>query len=189
MEKTRLFLALKLDDFVLSNLMRSTNKFREILPEVKWYGESTIHLTLKFFGNIPLTEVLDINKSVKKAISEINPFSFVTRGLGGFPNLEKPRVFWAGIDDGKAEIEKLAASLDKFLQESYGAEIRKFVPHITLGRINRKIELNKKQIHEFNQFENKKFGVTTVNGINLYSSELTPSGPVYSKIDSWEFEN
>ncbi len=187
MEKTRLFIALSLDDFVLSNLKHSINKFRQILPEVKWFNESTMHLTLKFFGKISLMEVRDIDKAVKKAIAEIKPFSFVARGIGGFPNLEKPRVFWAGIDEGKEEIVELAARLDKFLQESYGAEIRKFVPHVTIGRINRRIELSKEQRHEFNQFESKKFGVTTVNGINLYSSELTSSGPVYSKIDSWKF--
>ncbi len=187
MEKTRLFIALSLDDFVLSNLKHSINKFRQILPEVKWFNETTMHLTIKFFGKISLMEVRDIDKAVKKAIAEIKPFSFVARGIGAFPNLEKPRVFWAGIDEGKEEIVELAASLDKFLQESYGAEIRKFVPHVTIGRINRRIELSKEQRHEFNQFESKKFGVTTVNGINLYSSELTSSGPVYSKIDSWKF--
>ena len=101
--------------------------------------------------------------------------------------MEKPRVFWAGIDEGRQEIAELAARLDESLQDIYGAEIRKFVPHVTIGRINRRIELTKEQMHEFNQFESKKFGATTVNGINLYSSELTSSGPVYSKIDSWKF--
>ncbi len=187
MEKTRLFIALSLDDFVLSNLKHSINKFRQILPEVKWFNETTMHLTLKFFGKISLMEVRDIDKAVTKAIAEIKPFSFIARGIGAFPNLEKPRVFWAGIDEGKEGIVELAASLDKYLQESYGAEIRKFVPHVTIGRINRRIELTKEQRHEFSQFEDKKFGVTTVNGINLYSSELTSSGPVYSKIDSWKF--
>ena len=187
MEKTRLFIALSLDDFVLNNLTYSINKFRKILPEVKWFDEATMHLTLKFFGKISLMEVHDINKAVRKAIAEIKPFSFVARGVGGFPNLQKPRVFWAGIDEGKEEIVELATKLDVFLQESYGAEIRKFVPHITIGRINRRIELTKEQRHEFNQFESKKFGSTTVDGINLYSSELTSSGPVYSKIDSWKF--
>ncbi len=54
---------------------------------------------------------------------------------------------------------------------------------VKLGR-----SLTNEQINGVKQFEEKKFGVTFVEGINLYTSELTSKGPVYSKIDSWEFE-
>jgi len=187
MEKARLFIALDLDDFVVDNLVETTNKLRKIIPKARWGNESTMHLTLKFFGTISLLEVREIDSAVRKSITEIKPFSFGAIGIGGFPSLEKPRVFWAGVGKGKEKIEELAADLDKNLQENFGAEIRKFVPHITVGRIKKRIILSKEQLHELNQFESKKFGVTTVKGISLYSSELTSKGPVYSKIDSWGF--
>ena len=188
MEKVRLFIALALEDFVVDNLSCTTNKLRDIVPNVKWFNESTIHLTMKFFGNVSLVEVRDIDKAVRKAITGIKPFSFEARGIGGFPTLEKPRVLWAGVDSGKKELELLAENLDEHLQASFGAEIKKFVPHITIGRMKRRIELSSEQIHKLNQFESKKFGTTTVKGINLYSSELSSTGPVHSKINSWRLE-
>jgi len=185
MEKARLFIALDAEDFVVDSLIEATNKLRKVIPGVRWGNESTMHLTLKFFGTIPLLEVREIDKAVKKSIKGMESFSFGAEGVGGFPSLEKPRVLWAGIGKGKENIEYLAERLEKNLQEIYGAEIKKFVPHITLGRIKRRIVLNKEQLHELKQFESKKFGVTTVDRVSLYSSDLTPKGPVYSKVDSW----
>ena len=69
-----------------------------IRGELRWVRPEAIHLTLKFFGDIPESAVADIAAVVEKAAAGAAPFSFAIGGAGVFPDQRRPRVLWLGMN-------------------------------------------------------------------------------------------
>ena len=184
MKKARLFLAINLDDEVLMKLSSAIDELKKYFPNARWSKKEAMHLTLKFFGRIPLTDVVNIGEAVKKALKNKNTFRFTTKGIGGFPSLENPRVLWAGVSEGKEIVENLANRIsDELMNYNFIPEKRRFIPHITIARFNHR-ERNNLTLPE--DLLNKSLGVTIVDEVLLYSSELTKNGPIYPVVDRWE---
>ena len=64
---------------------------------IKWVPEGNIHLTLKFLGDAPVSQVPDIAAVVEKVASGTRPLHLAVVGLGAFPGQSQPRVLWAGL--------------------------------------------------------------------------------------------
>ena len=77
---------------------------------VRWTNPEGIHLTFHFLGEIEESGVKDLGEMLKEAGSACRSFSCRVRGLGAFPNLQRPRVFWAGLETG-SEAGKLHLAL------------------------------------------------------------------------------
>jgi len=188
MQKVRLFLAIDLDNETLFKLSTAMGELQKIFPEARWCKQNALHLTLKFFGTIPLLSVVEIGNAVNSVVKKMSPIHFKTQGIGGFPSLENPRVLWAGVTNGKEKINFLARRLSEELERyNFIPERKKFVPHITLARFKRGGKLSEDKIEIPNKIVNQSFGITETDEIILYSSDLTPEGPIYSVVDRWEF--
>ena len=188
MQSVRLFLALNLNAGTLNNLAKTIGELNNDFPDARWCKKNAMHLTLRFFGTIPLISVVEIGKAVKSVVSKMNPIRFEVKGVGGFPSLENPRILWAGVTDGKEKIIRLAQNLSDALEEyDFIPERKKFVPHITLARFKR----GRKNIDGPTSLPahltEKSFGLTETNELLLYSSDLTENGPLYSVVDRWKF--
>ncbi|OGS01486.1 MAG: 2'-5' RNA ligase, partial [Elusimicrobia bacterium RBG_16_66_12] len=83
-----------------------------------------------FLGETPESRLPEIRALMIAAASRMAPFELVFGGVGVFESLEDPRVVWIGLDQGAAEMEKLAGLLGR-------DEPRPFSPHLTLGRRRR----------------------------------------------------
>ncbi len=141
-------------------------KVQKHLGEVR--PTSSFHLTLKFLGDY------DKDKAIK-SLEQVNhkPFGLSTSGLGAFPSETKIRVLWAGI-----EHEPLLFELaDKINDEIKLKDSHRFHPHITLARVNKKIE--------FPDIELEKI-TFSVSEFVLYQSILTPEGPKYKVIKKFK---
>ena len=100
-----------------------------------WVRPESIHLTLKFLGEIDDAKVRDVAAGLEKAAEGFHPFSLEVGGVGAFPNARAPKVVWAGIKES-AELTKLQKSVDERLSSiGFEAETRPFTPHLTLCRI------------------------------------------------------
>ncbi len=183
-EQIRSFIAIELPDDAKRGLARLRKDLeRDEHNFVKWVDPGGIHLTLKFLGNIPFKQVAEITELMKRAVQGISPFHLEISGLGAFPNLKQPRVFWVGVGGELDRLSRLQQSIDQALAAvGFAKEERPFVPHLTLARIREGASAP----------ERKSFGelvaATTfadkypveVEAVRLMRSQLTPAGAIYT---------
>ncbi len=177
----RAFIAVDLASEIKESLNSLLAQLRQLKADVKWVKENSLHLTLKFLGEISETEAAKVI-SVLQAIGPNHaPFQLICRSVGQFPEKGSPRVFWVGIDPSPALLrlqEQLEVALEK---EGFPREPRAFHPHLTLGRVKslRGCDLVR---HELRKHENHYFGQMEANAVTLYQSILRPEGPEYKII-------
>ena len=151
---------------------------------VQWVKADNIHLTLKFLGDISANDVPKIAEALAASVNSVEPFQFTAAGLGCFPNLRKPRVVWAGVEeDGARKLIALAEAVEAALNPlGYPPEERPFSPHITLGRVRR--ETPPPDAARTGQAVAAqpavRYGIESVNAIHLMKSDLQPGGAVYT---------
>ena len=75
-----------------------------------------MHITLKFCGERP-SETVDMLLENLKNIRPTGPFEINIEGIGGFPDLVRPRVAWAGI---REDTEHTAGTDHCFLRDPQG---------------------------------------------------------------------
>ena len=148
---------------------------------VRWTHPDGIHLTFHFLGEIEESGVKDLAEMLQEAGSACRPFSCRARGLGAFPNLQRPRVFWAGLEIG-SEAEKLHQALKiGLIRLRYPVESRAFSPHLTLGRVKSPSGLTAviSQVGERKEIE---LGEFEAREIILFKSDLRPGGSIYTPL-------
>ncbi len=178
----RLFVALKIPENIKEQLL---NIYYELVPDAslyRWVTKDKIHLTLKFIGEVeenlvsPIASELDFVKNFHSFDFRISRFGFFSRD-------KRPKILWAGLHTDEV-IFKLAEELNKRMEIfDIEPEKRKFKSHLTLLRINSK--LDEYVINNFNnyQFDNLKF---KTNKIALVKSELSQAGAQYTEIKNYE---
>lgn len=186
MKEIRAFIAIELPDEIkhdLSNVLTRLKPGRE--KSVKWVDSNSIHLTLKFLGNISESKVVDITQTITQASSKIFPFDLEIKGLGAFPNLKSPRVVWVGIGGDIPSVSNLQRLIDQSLVPlGFSPEKRVFSPHLTLGRVRDKTNLKEKAelgkaVESTTVQKSPSF---SVDKFSLMQSTLTSSGAIYNKI-------
>jgi 2'-5' RNA ligase len=152
-------------------------------PDVKWVEPQNMHLTLQFLGEIDARDSVDVCRAVRSVAGRTPPFSISLAGVGGFPNLRRPRTLWVGIDVGRAEVIRLHEELATLLEAvgEFRREERGYAPHVTLGRVkgnDATIELRQRLTEDSDWYG----GEQTIDQIHVMSSELNRDGPVYSVV-------
>jgi 2'-5' RNA ligase len=158
---------------------------RALGADVRWTTIPSIHLTLKFLGEIDPSRVPDFAAALRAAATPA--FDLRIRGLGAFPDLRSPRVVWCGIE---GEIEKLA-SLQARVEEAcaglgFKREARSFHPHLTLGRVNGKRNLQ--PLQDYIRIGCELESAFLADCMNIYKSVLMPRGAVYTVLERIELK-
>lgn len=184
MSQIRAFLAIDLDDDLKPKINRIIKEFKKTDARIKYVELTNLHLTLKFFGDID-TDGLDLlEEAISNVVSQFDSFKIKIKGCGAFPNTNRIKVIWVGIDDD-AIIKDLHDSLDKeFVRLGFDKD-RKFSTHLTIGRMKSAKSKNKVKstIEEFGDVE---VGEMEVTHITLKKSTLTPAGPIYEDLKIFE---
>jgi RNA 2',3'-cyclic 3'-phosphodiesterase len=103
---------------------------------VRWLSPDSLHITLKFIGQVVDNNVSKIQRVLTICASEVAPFSLSTAGSGVFPSSRRPSVFWLGLTGGVEPLQALAGALDAGLKEvGIATEPRPYRAHVTLGRL------------------------------------------------------
>jgi 2'-5' RNA ligase len=179
---TRTFVAIDLPGPHKAELRRLQDRLAPEAPGVRWVGESQLHLTLAFLGDVPDAEIDTVCRAVAGASAPFSPFELVLAGLGAFPKPGRPRVVWAGMAGaGLASLASLRAAVVAALGSAGHAPADdRFTPHITLGRIKdgrgRPPDLTA-PVARHKTWTTAPFEVVEVV---VYASKPAPSGSTYS---------
>jgi 2'-5' RNA ligase len=193
MEKIRTFIAIELDESIKDGLTKLQKRLKGEAPQgsVRWVKSEGIHLTLKFLGDVPADQIGEITRALQKSCQGFAPFSISCGGLGCFPNLKRPRVVWVGIQEETGTLTQLQKAIEGNVAPlGYPTEKRKFSPHLTIGRVQRRVSSgDQRQLGELvgaSQIET--LGQMEVRSVNLIRSDLRPSGAVYTRLAEVELK-
>jgi len=170
----RAFIAIELAHHIRKELAQIRNRGMIKGRGIRWVKPESIHLTLKFLGNIDLETVHNVTRAMRNASQNLEPFDIELGGFGCFPKKGKPRVFWIGVTPSNSALEVLFRRMEEDLEEiGFKKEKRAFSPHITLARIKGNLEEGPVDRGS------TVIGEQEVPEIVLFQSELKPSGAVY----------
>jgi 2'-5' RNA ligase len=178
----RTFIAVEITGETATAMTEYLEHLRRHPAKVRWSRPDQMHLTLKFLGEIQESVAGTVSEALKALAAGSSPFQAELKGLGGFPNLKRPNVLWAGVTDGAAELVALAEQVEREMESlGFKREGRPFRPHLTLGRV----KLNKDLGAVCAQMEKdagRSFGVFPVGEMVLFKSVLSPSGADYTAL-------
>ncbi len=184
-EKIRTFIAIDLPDDIRQQLHDLQTDLRQSVTKtdrIRWVEPKSTHLTLKFLGEISPSQVDDVIIATKQACESVTPFQLSLQDLGGFPNLDRPRVLWVGISGDVEQIRSLAKSIEIEMRNvGFPKEKRPFRPHLTISRIKSLKGIQplilavKNKLFSCEPFE--------VREIFVMKSQLHPQGAIYTPLD------
>ena len=180
MSQIRAFLAIDLDDDLKPKINKIIREFKKTNANIKYVDLQNLHFTLKFFGDID-TEGIDlIAEKIEKTIKDFDSFNIKIKGCGAFPNTNRIKVIWLGLDEDKI-LKELHDNLDKEFN-SIGFDLdKKFSSHLTIGRM-RSAKAKDKVKNTLDLYDGIDVGTMEVKTVPLKKSTLTPSGPIYEDL-------
>src|SRR4029453_8468705 len=179
----RSFIAFEIPQEIRERIHEAFPRVRRQMSGIKWVEPQGMHLTLRFLG--PVEEGLlqdSIAPLLEKISGEEALFPLELKGVGVFPSVTKPRVFWLGMDDGLGRLKRLQVKIESAVSKfPVHQEERTFHPHLTLGRI--KVHDRKNPWSRvLEEYEKIDFGSFPAAHVILFKSELTRAGAVYTKL-------
>lgn len=184
-ERLRLFFGIPLDEALHDGVSDIQDALQEACPRgprVKWVERPNLHLTLKFVGDTPAEKLDEIIEIAEEAAAECSPCRVEVCGAGCFPPRGAPSVLWVGLREECPELAELACALGSRLVKAGLAEAERhpFTAHFTLGRVReRGGGRNLREAVE--ELREEPVGEMRIDRFCLFSSDLTPQGPVYTK--------
>jgi RNA 2',3'-cyclic 3'-phosphodiesterase len=183
MSRIRTFIAVDIGDALRQRTAQLQQKLARAAPEVKWVEASNMHVTLLFLGEVNELDLVPICRILKEQTSGFPSFTLDIGGLGAFPTVRRPKILWAGIQEGADDLKQLHQRLEQPLMElgCYRREDRAYSPHLTLGRLTEddRAEAWGPIIAEHADWHG---GSVQIDKILVMSSELRRSGPAYTVI-------
>lgn len=178
----RTFLAVETDEAARRQLVRAAEKIDDRAAKIRWVAAENLHVTLKFLGEVAEADVAEVCRAAARAAAEIEAFDFQVVGMTCVPPSGRLQMIWAGAADPTARMAALQSLLeDRLARLGFQEERRAFRPHITMARI--KHCPSPKSIREAaSAFARTDFGTVHCGELVVFSSKLTPDGPVYAPL-------
>jgi len=173
MPPIRLFAALRPPEAICEALLDTM----EGLDGARWQDFDNLHITLRFIGEVGPHQADDIALALSRV--EIRPFTVEISGVGHFETKGRPNAIWAAIVPS-APLTSLQQSVERACQRAgLAAETRKFIPHITLARLNKASGDIGPWLARHGQLAH---GPWQCDSFALFESRLLPGGSVYQEI-------
>lgn len=188
MEEIRSFIAVALPPEIRDKLALIQGRLRAGTPvPVKWVEPGSLHLTLKFLGNISAGLTGRITAVIGEAARGELPLKLGIDGLGVFPNPRHVQVVWVGLSGDVTRLVDLQKRLETALTPlGFNPERRPFAPHLTLGRVRDQATPPERQalgeLVAATGFEDESSFL--IDAVYLMRSQLTREGPIYTRLSS-----
>jgi 2'-5' RNA ligase len=193
----RAFLAVELSQALQAELATVQQELKRSLEEkmqggtrISWAQPASIHLTLKFLGDMDEQMIDRLRAALEEAIGSQVAVTVPLERLGVFPNPQSPRLLWVGPSEHweRGEEAKRVVEIRGAIEQScegfgFLREPRPFSPHLTLARIKMGerhvgVALAKSGVLD-RQFS---LGSLAIESVVLMQSELKSTGSVYTKL-------
>ena len=187
-ERIRAFIAIPIDPDVRKTIASTQQALANSVPEraVRWTPPEQIHLTLKFLGEVPVNSLADIQAVLGPICGSHLSLQLAAATLGCFPNERDPRVLWVGLTGDLGPLKTLVEQMEKQLSRWVAPEVREFHPHLTIGRIKLATPATRQALRAaMYAHAADSFGSWRVNRVQLFQSELTPTGSRYTVLQAW----
>jgi 2'-5' RNA ligase len=168
--------------FVAIDLPESTRQLLAALDPhirgVRWTDSAQMHLTLGFYGDVPD----DIDPALRERLTAIDFSAFFLPivGVGMFSARGVPKIIWIGVGNAHPHLFQIHKRVQEAaLAARLEPELRPWHPHITLARCrDMSAQSLRKFLHTNAEFD---AGMIHVEAFHLYSSTLTPAGPIHTR--------
>ena len=170
----RLFIAIDLPELTRQLLTRLDPHIRG----ARWIDPAQMHLTLAFFGDVSDEIALALHERLSAI--RFGAFFLPITGAGMFSAKGAPKIIWIGV--GKAhphlfQVHKRAH--EAALAARLEPELRPWHPHITIARCRDVAPQSLRKFLKANA--DLDAGMVRVEAFHLYSSKLTPAGPIHTR--------
>lgn len=133
----RFFIALEIPDENKEQFQAIQNSLHILIPQARLTTPDKIHLTLAFIGEQPDQLKNKLTQILQDSVAGISPFEITPAYLDGFPNIHHPQVLWVGVKDDIDKIFIIHERIHDGLQYLHlPADERRFIPHITIAKLN-----------------------------------------------------
>ena len=186
MSVIRAFIAIEIPPAIHAQLDHISQELRSQTKTwaIHWVAVNNIHLTLKFLGEVPSTNLDLLTRSLNREVAKHSTFEINVGGLGAFPSIRRPRVIWIGIE-APSGLYALQKGIDaETLRLGYQTDERGFSPHLTLARLSQNASPDEiRQISEVLMNDKVgRLGTFKAEALRLFKSDLLPSGAVYTPL-------
>jgi 2'-5' RNA ligase len=167
----RLFAAIAVPEEIGAGLARR----RQGIPGARWRPSESLHITLRFAGDIPETRADDFDAALSGVTGDA--FQVTLAGAGAFGDGPDIRAVWAGVEDSPP-LSRLASRCETAARRAgLRPETRAWKPHVTLAYLHRPDPARVAAwIQGHNLMKSPPFHVAS---FGLYSSWNTDRGSVY----------
>ncbi|MFN3691909.1 MAG: RNA 2',3'-cyclic phosphodiesterase [Fervidobacterium sp.] len=181
----RTFIAIDVNNEIREIAQEVIEKLQTLGFKATWTRPENLHLTLFFMGEMDEKSVDTMANALHKRLQGFPSFSTTLSDFSYFKFKNSPRVLFLKLEPTKS-LQKMFLEMKselnkhKFKYDEQG----NFVPHVTLGRVKEYPDNWEKSASEI---EVPKITLV-VDGFTIYSSTLTPQGPIYKWIYKSKFE-
>jgi 2'-5' RNA ligase len=191
----RAFVAVELPEDVLAHLEAVQRGLRQSLGRaesaIRWTRPEGVHLTLQFLGDVPRRQIAGIEAALRKACSGPRPAQVRTAGLGVFPNPNRPRVLWIGLEGDLQPLFDVERAIGNALSPLGYEPDKPFKPHLTLGRVREHARPDEVAAIAETIAQAAKHPPSavsfTADVVSLMQSTLQPGGAVYRQLARFDF--
>jgi 2'-5' RNA ligase len=179
----RTFVAIELDEACRRRLVATVEVLRRVSSGVRWVKAPSMHLTLKFIGELRELDLPRAIAALGPAAASAEPFEMTVAGLSGFPPTGVPRVVHVDVAESTGTLVSLQRAVDAALEDELGLarEKRRYVPHVTLGRVKDR-RAGPRMDDLASALDRQDFGTVPVDSMVLMKSDLRPDGAVYTPL-------
>lgn len=185
----RAFFGIALSEPARRLLADACDAFRDAAPSwrsEKWVPPANYHLTLAFLGEQPPERIDALIAQAAGPVSGHRPFTLVLDTVAAAPRPRAATMLWATLAAGACESADVADILQETAQ-GFGISPprRPFAAHITLVRARRPRTAPDDALAAASEVLAARMpeGTVSVGEVILYSSTLTPRGPVYQAVE------
>jgi 2'-5' RNA ligase len=184
----RVFAAVELPDTLRRAVAESARALVAGSPSPPRLVEpENLHVTVRFLGEVDAAATDAVLAAAGGAASAIPACDVELRGFGVFPNLHRPRILWAGVDDPARGLSRLESAFSaRVAPLGFPPEDQPFVPHVTVARFRDERGRHNRRSGRAATFTIDEsapvHGALRVGAFTVFSSELTPRGARYTAL-------
>lgn len=171
-QSMRFFIALEIPTENLAEFQSIQQRLNTLIPQVRMTDVDKIHLTLAFLGEQDDNLKEKLVGIINHAAENVPSFEVTPAYIDGFPNIHTPDIFWVGV---KGDIDKILIIRERIKDGLEQLELpvdeRRFIPHISIAKINNDFEVSKDLEEKLqSMMMNLSFDPINISSIKLFES-------------------